>query len=101
MLPPPRSPLARVLVVDDDPGVRDVCTTLLHVLGYGAREARSGAHALAALGTEQEAVELVLLDLEMPDMGGAEVLRTLKSEPPRAARAGDERPAARVTCAPT
>jgi two-component system KDP operon response regulator KdpE len=81
-MPPPRDPLAQVLVVDDDAGVRDVCTTLLHVLGYSAREAKSGVHALASLKSGQQDVELVLLDLEMPEMRGDEVLSALKKQRP-------------------
>ncbi len=71
--PPPAFPPA-VLVVDDDDGVRDVCATLLDVLGFRARGARGGAEALAALPD----VDVVLLDLHMPQMGGAEVLEAVR-----------------------
>lgn len=82
MLPPPASPRAHILVVDDDAGVRNVCATLLHALGYGAATASSGTHAIATLSADDSPVELVLLDLDMPEMDGGEVLRMLKHEHP-------------------
>ena len=82
MLPPPPAPRANVLVVDDDAGVRDVCTTLLHVLGFRARDARDGHQALDSIASGQEPVELVLLDLTMPDMDGEAVLKQLRESRP-------------------
>lgn len=81
MLPPPQTPRADVLIIDDDAGVRDVCTTMLHVLGYRAHDARGGDEAMAALD-QDASVKLVLLDLQMPDMDGDEVLRALKEKHP-------------------
>ncbi|MDB4975326.1 MAG: hypothetical protein JWN48_3667 [Myxococcaceae bacterium] len=85
MLPPPATPRGHVLIVDDDAGVRDVCTTLLHALGYRAAEASSGLKAIETLAndaTNQPGVQLVLLDLEMPGMHGREVLRAVKEANP-------------------
>jgi two-component system cell cycle sensor histidine kinase/response regulator CckA len=82
MLPPPSTPRANVLVIDDDPAVRDCCTTLLHALGYGARGAQDGQQALASLQDDGAQVELVLLDLELPCMQGGALLRDLKRENP-------------------
>jgi CheY-like chemotaxis protein len=82
MLPPPASPRAHILVVDDDAGVRNVCATLLHALGYGAATASSGSNAMATLSANQAPVALVLLDLDMPEMDGGEVLRALKRHHP-------------------
>jgi len=81
MLPPPQTPRADVLIIDDDAGVRDVCTTMLHVLGYRAQDARGGDEAMAALD-QDASVQLVLLDLQMPDKDGDEVLRALKAKHP-------------------
>ena len=91
MLPPPALPLGHVLVVDDDAGVRAVCTTLLRALGYHAAEASTGRKAIEALtltkhdGVHNDGlgVQLVLLDLEMPGMHGGEVLRAVKHAHPR------------------
>lgn len=81
MLPPAHTLRAKVLIVDDDAGVRDVCTTMLRALGYGARSESSGEGALRTLSGNDD-VELVLLDLEMPRMKGDEVLRKLKKQMP-------------------
>ncbi len=81
MLPPPLTPRANVLIIDDDAGVRDVCTTMLHVLGYQAHDVRSGKQAIAALDRDAN-VALVLLDLQMPEMDGDQVLRALKAKHP-------------------
>jgi CheY-like chemotaxis protein len=77
VLPTPR---ASALIVDDDAGVRDVCTVMLRSLGYRARAESCAADALAALHTST--VELVLLDLQMPSMTGAELLPALKQRRP-------------------
>lgn len=74
------TPRASVLIVDDDAGVRDVCTVMLRSLGYRAHAESSGEEALESL--DAATVELVLLDLEMPKMKGAELLRTLKQNRP-------------------
>ena len=81
MLPPPVTPRAHVLVVDDDAGVRDVCTALFHALGYCAAEASNGESALATVRRGQH-LHLVLLDLEMPGMRGDQVMRELKAARP-------------------
>lgn len=82
MLPPPLTPRGHVLVVDDDPGVRDVCTALFHALGYGVAEASCGRTAMARVAAEAARVRLVLLDLEMPGMRGDAVLSALKAAHP-------------------
>lgn len=82
MLPPPLEPRANVLIVDDDAGVRDVCTTMLHVLGFRAHDARDGFQAIDSIEHGKDPVELVLLDLTMPDMDGATVLKHLKQTRP-------------------
>jgi signal transduction histidine kinase/CheY-like chemotaxis protein len=69
----PVFPGARVLVVDDDPGVRGYVIELLKGLGYEAIEAEDGVGGLAAL--EREPVDLLILDYAMPGMTGAEVAR--------------------------
>lgn len=82
MAQPPFHPRADVLVVDDDAGVRDVCTALLHALGYRAAAASSGEMAIETLAANDARVQLVLLDLDMPTMRGDEVLRVVKAERP-------------------
>lgn len=72
--------LARVLLVDDDPDIRFIAELSLgRVGGFEVVVAGSGAEALACLGTARP--EVVLLDMVMPDMDGAAVLRALRTDP--------------------
>jgi len=69
----------RVLVVEDDPNVRGLLQTLLEVEGYAVTTASDG---LGGLGQAAAAAPgLVLLDLVMPDLGGARVLERLRDDP--------------------
>ncbi|MDH4043769.1 MAG: protein kinase [Gemmatimonadota bacterium] len=70
---------ARILVVDDEPGNRDLLQRRLERDGYAVICAGGGREALAAVG--REAVDLVLLDMLMPDMDGLAVLQHLKGDP--------------------
>src|SRR3989442_8722501 len=71
---PARGPL--VLVVDDDPQVREVVRVNLEMEGYAVREAANGEEGLAAL--EEEAPDLILLDVMMPQVDGWEMLRRVQ-----------------------
>lgn len=70
----------RVLVVDDIATNRLVATTQLRHLGAVACEADSGAEALRRLAVET--VDLVLLDMNMPDLDGIGTFRRLRALPP-------------------
>jgi cyclic di-GMP phosphodiesterase len=68
-----------VLVVDDDPAIRNLHTDLLSGAGYEVAVASDGDEALARV--EARLPDLVLLDLDMPRVSGYEVCRRLKSDP--------------------
>jgi CheY-like chemotaxis protein len=63
-----------VLLVDDDPLVRETTAAVLRDLGYEVREAGGGAAALDLLRRD-ERIELLLTDVVMPGMNGAELAR--------------------------
>jgi excisionase family DNA binding protein len=65
-----------VLVVDDDPGVRQVVRANLEAEGYSVREAGSADEGLASL--EEEPPDLLLLDVMMPEVDGWEMLRRVQ-----------------------
>ena len=67
----------RILVVDDDPQIRRVLRTSLSAQGYEVGHARTGPEAIAALSAEK--YDLVLLDMNMPGMGGLEACREIRS----------------------
>jgi len=68
---------ATVLVAEDDADLRGVLSAALTRNGHRVLQARDGAEALAAI--EREPVDLVVLDLVMPNIDGYEVLARLKS----------------------
>jgi DNA-binding response OmpR family regulator len=70
-MPEPSS--SRVLVVEDDPQLRHIIVTNLTARGHTVREAGDVAQALAAL--EQETPDLLVLDVNLPDRTGWDVLR--------------------------
>jgi excisionase family DNA binding protein len=71
---PARGPL--VLLVDDDPQVREVVRINLEMEGYAVREAANAEDGLAAL--EDEAPDVILLDVMMPQVDGWEMLRRVQ-----------------------
>lgn len=70
----------RILVVDDDANNRDVLARTLEKRGYTVRQAANGIEALEMLREEEDATELVLLDIVMPEMNGWEMLQRLKAD---------------------
>jgi CheY-like chemotaxis protein len=68
-----------ILVVDDEPGIIDVLIAVLQDAGYVATGASNGQEALAQL--RGALPDLMLLDLEMPVLDGAETLRALSADP--------------------
>ena len=69
---------ARILIVDDEPDLARLLLYNLRAAGYGAEHASTGATALAR--AKELRPDLVLLDLMLPDIGGADVLRALRSD---------------------
>jgi DNA-binding NtrC family response regulator len=70
----------RILVVDDQESMRDMLADLLDMMGHEARTASGGAEALERL--RQESVDLVITDLNMPEMDGMELTKRIKSDAP-------------------
>ena len=76
----PRENTARILVVDDEEGMRDFLSILLQKEGYMVKTAKSGEEALFIL--EQERFDLVITDLRMPKITGLDVLHRIKEKDP-------------------
>ena len=68
-----------VLIVDDERPIRDLLEALLRDAGYATTTAVHGADALALVA--ESLPDLVIADLMMPVLGGAELCRRLKAEP--------------------
>ncbi len=72
-----------ILVVEDEPDVRDLACEFLKVSGYSVLEARNGLEAIEVLARHSGTIHLVLSDVVMPKMGGTELadrLRTLRPD---------------------
>jgi two-component system KDP operon response regulator KdpE len=67
---------ANILVVDDEPQIRRVMRSTLSTHGYVITEARTGDEALESMRKERP--DLVLLDMNMPGMGGIEACREIR-----------------------
>ncbi len=74
-----------VLVVDDDPHIRDVIMELLTDEGYTAEPAANGAEALLVLQQQSAPPCMILLDLMMPQMNGWEFREAQRKRPEFAA----------------
>ena len=68
-----------ILVVDDEPDNVELLIILLEELGYRTRSAFDGADALNAV--KEKRPNLIMLDIQMPNMDGFEVAETLKRQP--------------------
>ncbi len=70
---------AFVLVVDDEPRVRDVVSRMVASADYAVHGVRSGAEALDLVLKWPNRVSCIVLDVHMPGMSGFEVLQSLRS----------------------
>ena len=66
-----------VLVVEDDPPVRNLITTTLEIQNYKFLTAENGIRALTAITSERP--DIILLDLGLPDMDGIEIIKKVRS----------------------
>ncbi len=71
-----------VLVADDDTGVRSLARILLRRAGYEVLEATTGREALWEMERHGDVVDVVLLDVMMPEMNGHEALDELRRTHP-------------------
>ena len=69
----------KILVVDDDPVIRDMMKDILDFEGYSIAVARNGHEALQLLRSDQD--YLVFLDIMMPGMSGKDLCAVLEADP--------------------
>jgi len=72
-----------VLLVDDEDSIVDVGEEILHMMGYQVLSARSGKEALELYKKSQATIDIVILDMIMPKMGGEETYDKLKEINPK------------------
>lgn len=72
-----------VLVIEDDDTLLDALYDIFDTIGLNVIGTRNGRDGIAAYKTHQKDIQLVVLDLRIPDMHGADVLKTLRAINPR------------------
>jgi len=78
--PEPPAPLATILVVEDEAGIRALVRKILRRQGYEVLEAANGQDALALCRDQGKRVELLITDVLMPVMGGPELVERLQTQ---------------------
>ena len=68
-----------ILLVEDEPAVRQLFATALMRAGYRVFEARNGQEALNVFDQHGDSIDLLLTDMRMPYMGGAELAQHLRA----------------------
>src|SRR3569833_3440199 len=68
--------MPRILIADDEPNIREVISFALERAGFSVATARNGSEALQQV--RRGAVDLVVLDIGMPEMDGLEVCRQIR-----------------------
>ena len=66
---------ATILLVDDEPAIREIGKLVLGRLGYHVLTANDGAQAVEIFRSRHEEIGLVILDMSMPVMGGRETAK--------------------------
>ena len=72
--------VGKILVVDDEPGIRDVVKTYIEYSGYSVHTASDGVEAMQL--AEKENYDVVLSDIQMPGLNGLEGIKVLKEKFP-------------------
>ncbi len=67
----------KILIVDDEPNIRDLLTTSLRFAGFAVRAVGNGAQAISAVLDEEP--DLIILDVMLPDMNGFGVTKRLRA----------------------
>ena len=68
--------MSSLLIVDDEPGIRQLLTLVFGRVGHQMRAAENGRRAMELL--REESADLIISDVRMPDMGGIELLRAAR-----------------------
>jgi len=75
----PRRNSGRILVVDDEAAIRTLVRNALELVGFEVLDADDGRTAVDVFRKHQAEIDLVLLDMTMPDIGGEETIRRLRA----------------------
>ncbi len=71
--------MKKVLIVDDTKNIRVLLTTCLELRGYEVITADNGNEALSIIKNQKNNIDLIFLDIRMPEMNGTEVLKNIRN----------------------
>jgi len=71
---------AQLLIIDDEPGILETLSDIFTAKGYAVQKATSGKAAMKCVASRH--IDLALIDIQLPDMSGIEVLHQLKRQQP-------------------
>ena len=74
--------MATILVVDDDPGMRQIVTLVLKQKGHNILSASNGVEALMVYSSYRQSLDMVLTDIDMPEMSGIELASRIRAGDP-------------------
>lgn len=74
-----REPRETILLVEDEPAVRQLFAQALLRAGYRVHEARNGQEAIKVFDKHGDGIDLLLTDIRMPYMGGTELAQVLRA----------------------
>jgi len=77
--------MAKAMVVDDSKAIRMILSRTLRDLGYDVCEASNGLEALSCLEKEDGDISLILVDWNMPEMNGLELVQRVRADPAKGA----------------
>ena len=70
--------MQKVLVIDDTKNIRKLLTTCLEIKGYKVVTAEDGKSAIDIVRNEKDSIDIIFLDIRMPEMNGTEVLKIIR-----------------------
>ena len=73
----PQGGTETILLADDDPELRGIAARILEISGYTVITAADGGKALSEFESRKDGIDLVLMDMNMPDMGGGTCLKEM------------------------
>lgn len=73
--------MPKALIVDDSKTIRTILARTVSEIGFEVLEAANGREALETIAAEKTPVDLILLDWDMPEMNGLEMLKRLRQTP--------------------
>jgi CheY-like chemotaxis protein len=77
-----KTPVTNILIVDDDPILLDTLCFMVTSMGFTVHQAKDGMEAVALFEARSDSISLVIMDVEMPRLGGIEATHIIRKMNP-------------------